>query len=229
MKCTINLFTIAERFQNILMNSGVTFKENGYPDLTSYQYIEKLPHCIEVFPYSKRNQAKNPRKTALTFFEDDGLLYRDLNAIDKVVSNLSLYYAATGFDLSPCINYSHEVQNVAVLLNALTNGLFLDNGIKIIPSLRTGDVGTIDVIKCYPQNICFAFGALGCNQKFQTYAQCLSVLKLVTCKPSQILVYGKLSNSDKEIFENWNVPFRSFLDYQTCCRQRTAERNRHNG
>lgn len=228
MKQDINMFKVAERFQTILKKSGVSFHANGYPDLTSYKYIKMLPHDLEVLPYSKRNQAKDPAKTILTFFEDDGLLYRDLNAIDKVISHLSLYYAATGFDISPCINYSLPVQKAAMLINALTNGVCMINGIRVIPSLRTGDAETVGVLKCYPQNVCFAFGALGCNQKFQSYAQCLTVLKLVMCKPSQILLYGKLSAFDKAVFENWNVPFRTFLDYQTRCRQKTAERNRRN-
>jgi len=228
MKPSVNFFKIADFFQSLLKGSGVSFYSNGYPDLTAFQYVKTLPQTLEVLPYSKRNQAIDPSKTILTFFEDDGLLYRNLNAIDKVASHLSLYYAATGFDISPCINYDPAVQKAAMLINALTNGLFMVNGIRVIPSLRTGDTSTVNVLKCYPKNVCFAFGVLGCNQKFKTYTQCLTALKLAMCEPSQILLYGRLSVADKEIFENWNVPCRAFLDYQTRCRHRTAERNMHN-
>ena len=224
----INLFKYAEQAQQLLSDEGIVFYDNGFPDLTEFEYIKEAPDDIELWPYSKRNQVLNPRKTILTFFEADPALYGYLNSLDKVVSNLSIYYGVTGFDLSPCLDFSVAEQNAAILINTLTNGLLLTHGIRVIPSLRTGDVSTVSVLKSYPRKICFAFGALGCNQKLKNIGRQLIELKLALCEPSQILAYGKLSKIDSAIFSAWNIPVINRLDYQTCTRKREKERKFNN-
>lgn len=186
-----------------------------------------LPEFIEVWPYSKRNQARNPRNTILTFYEADTCLYGYLNTIEKVASNLSIYYGVTGFDLSPCLDFSIEEQNAALLLNALTNGVFLTQGICVIPSLRIGNSETVNALESYPQNICYAFGALGCGQKYRFIGQQILALKLALSRPSQVLAYGKLIDADRQIFDNWNIPVLNVPDYQTRTREKSRERKKH--
>ena len=225
----INLFKYAEQAQRLLCAEGIAFYANGFPDLTKFEYIKKAPEDIELWPYNKRNQVANPRKTILTFFEADPYLYGYLNTLDKVASNLSIYYGVTGFDLSPCLDFSVPEQNAALLINALTNGLFLTRRIRVIPSLRIGNVATITALKSYPRNICYSFGSLGCNQKFQNIGRMIMNLKLALAEPSQILAYGKLSAPDANIFSNWSIPVVNRLDYQTITRKRTKERRLQNG
>ncbi len=220
----INLFRYAEHAQRLLSSKGISFNDRGFPDLTKFEYIKHLTDDIEVWPYNKRNQATNPRKTILTFFESDPLLYGYINTLDKVAANLSMYFATTGFDLSPCLDFTLNAQKAALLLNSLTNGLFLSHGIRVIPSLRIGCPETVAALNSYPRNICYAFGALGCNQKLQNVGHLLMGLKIAICEPSQILAYGKLSNPDREIFNKWNVPVIEALDYQRKTRKRTVER-----
>lgn len=220
----INLFKYAEHAQKLLCHAGVDFLPNGFPDFSKFEFPQHVPEDIELWPYSKRNQAKNPQRTILTFFEADPLLYGYLNTLDKVASNLSLYYGVTGFDLSPCIDFTLAEQNTALLLNALTNGLFLVSGIRVIPSLRTGVVSTTSALRSYPRNICYAFGSLGCNQKFQQIGQLLMRLKISLCEPSQVLSYGILRDSDRKIFADWGIPLISFVDYQTRTRKHSQER-----
>ena len=224
----INFFKYAEQAQQQLSQKGVCFFNNGFPDLTHFPYTKSLPEDIEVLPYNKRNQAAAPRKTVLTFFESDPNLYGYLNTLDKVAANLAIYYGVTGFDLSPCLDFSIEEQNAALLLNTLTNGLFIAHGIQVIPSMRMGTAETASVLKSYPKNICYAFGCLGCNQKLKNLGQLLMELKLALCEPSQILAYGHLSNSDQNIFKKWNIPVFAALDYQTQTRRRTIERRHAN-
>lgn len=224
----INLFKYAEQAQRLLAKEGVCFTSNGFPDLTHFMYTKTLPEGIEVWPYNKRNQAVNPSKTVLTFFESDPSLYGYLNSLDKVAANLSLYYGVTGFDLSPCLDYSVKEQNAALLLNTLTNGLFLSHGIRVIPSTRTGNVETVSALRSYPKNICYAFGCLGCNQKLKNLGHLLMELKLALCEPSLILAYGKLTNPDRAIFSKWGIPVVNALDYQTKTRRRTNERRHSN-
>lgn len=224
----IDLFGITAELQTIICAKAIRFMDNGYPDLTSLQYLEHIPENIEVWPYSKRNQAHDPQRTILTFYEEDQLLYRNLNRIDVVISHLSLYYAATGFDISPCIDARVQSQKAALLTNALVNAAFMTNGIRVIPSLRTGGIETLDVLKCYPRNICYAYGALGCNQRYQTLAGCITALKLMLCEPSQVLVYGKPSREDQSIFAERGIPISVFADYQMNCRLRATERNTTN-
>ena len=221
----INLFKYAEQAQRLLAKEGVCFTSNGFPDLTHFMYTKTLPEGIEVWPYNKRNQAVNPSKTVLTFFESDPSLYGYLNSLDKVAANLSLYYGVTGFDLSPCLDYSVKEQNAALLLNTLTNGLFLSHGIRVIPSTRTE---TVSALRSYPKNICYAFGCLGCNQKLKNLGHLLMELKLALCEPSLILAYGKLTNPDRAIFSKWGIPVVNALDYQTKTRRRTNERRHSN-
>lgn len=222
----INLFKYAEHAQQLLDKRGIAFQSNGFPDLRKFDYAKTIPDDIEVFPYSMRNQASNPRKTLLTFFESDPLLYGHLNTLDKVAANLSYYYGVTGFDLSPCLNFPIEEQNAALLINTLTNGLFLSCGNRVIPSLRIGSAGTITALKSYPRNICYAFGTLGCNQQFQHIGRVLINLKLAISEPSQVLAYGQLTSQDRAIFNGWNIPVVEKLDYQTMSRKKTKERKR---
>lgn len=224
----INIFAFAEHAQSVLCREGIRFNSYGFPDLTRFEYPQTVPADIEVLPYNKRNQASNPRKTILTFFEADTLLYGYINTLDKVAANLSLYYATTGFDLSPCLDFTLKTQKSALLINSLTNGLFLTQGIRVIPSLRIGNAETVSALKSYPRNICYAFGALGCNQKLQNLGHLLMELKLALCEPSQILAYGKISKPDREIFNRWNIPIVAALDYQTKTRKRTVERRHPN-
>lgn len=220
----INFFTYAEHAQKLLAREGVCFRQDGFPDLTQFEYVQTIPRDIEVWPYNKRNQAVNPRKTILTFFEADPLLYGYINTLDKVASNLALYWGVTGFDLSPCLDASCEEQKAALLLNGLTNGLFLSHGIRVIPTLRTGCVETITALESYPRNVCYAFGALGCRQKFKSIGQTILSLKIALREPSQILSYGTLSDCDRQVFSRWNIPVLSVSDYQTKSRRKTYER-----
>lgn len=220
----INLFRYAKYAQRTLQAQGIRFGEDGFPNLTTFDYPRVIPHDLEVWPYNKRNQATNPRKTVLTFFEADTSLYGYINTLDKVAANLSLYYAATGFDLSPCLNFSVKEQKAAILLNTLTNGLLLSCGIRVIPSLRIGCIETVTSLKSYPRGICYAYGAHGCGQRFLNIGRLITELKVAFCEPSQILSYGRLSAHDREIFEKWNVPVVSAMDYQTYTRKRTTQR-----
>ena len=220
----INLFRYAECAERTLRKHGIRFDESGHPDLSVFDYPKTLPRGLEVWPYNKRNQASNPRKTVLTFFEADSSLYGYINTLNKVAANLSLYYAATGFDLSPCLNFSVKEQKAAILLNTLTNGLLMSCGIRVIPSLRIGCAETVTTLKSYPRGICYAYGALGCGQRFRNIGRFITELKVAFSEPSQILAYGRLPAHDREIFAKWNVPVVSAMDYQTLTRQRTKQR-----
>lgn len=220
----IDFFQYAAHSQRTLQAQGIRFGKDGFPDLTTFDYPRVIPRDLEVWPYNKRNQASNPSKTVLTFFESDTSLYGYINTLDKVAGNLSLYYAATGFDLSPCLNFSVKEQKAAILLNTLTNGLLLSCGIRVIPSLRIGCAETVTALKSYPRGICYAYGALGCGQRFQNIGKLITELKIALCEPSQVLTYGRLSTEDKEIFGKWNVPVVNAMDYQAYTRQRTTQR-----
>lgn len=220
----INLFEITERFQKRLCADGIRIRGNGYPDLTGFEYHERIASGIEVWPYSKRNQANNPQNTVITFFEDDRLLYRNLNRIDTVIANLSLYHATMGFDISPCLESNLATQKAALLVNALCNGLFLANGIQVIPTLRIGRVETLCALSCYPRNICFAYGSLGCKQRLKTLGGFIVEAKLAFCQPSMVIAYGGLSKDDRPIFKRWNVLVLDIPDYQTKTRRRSMER-----
>lgn len=219
----IDLFRYAEHAQRELQKAGIRFGESGFPDLSAFDYPRELPADLEVWPYNKRNQAADPGRTILTFFESDPTLYGYVNTLDKVAANLSLYHAVTGFDLSPCLNFSVREQKAAILLNTLTNGLFLSRGIRVIPTLRIGSVETVTTLKSYPRNICYAFGAIGCGKRFQNIGRFITELKVAMCEPSQILAYGRLVTSDRKTFERWNIPVVEAMDYQARTRQRTMQ------
>ena len=220
----INFFKVVEHFQNLLHDSGVRIKNDGFPDLTDFDYPKSIPPDVEMWPYSKRNQAQKPRNTIITFFETDPILYADLNTIDKVICNLALYRYTTGFDISPCLDFNIEAQKAALVINALTNGIMLSHGIAVIPTLRTGSIETTSYLNCYPKHICYAFGALGCNQRYASYGQLLTATKLALCEPTQVISYGKMSACDRELFYGWGVPVLNIPDYQTRCRKKAAER-----
>lgn len=221
----INLFKYAEKAQRLLHERGVPFSGDGFPDLNGFDYERTIPENLQMLPYSKRNQAANPQCTILNFFEPDFLLYGYLNTLDKVAANLSVYYAVAGFDLSPCLDASIEEQKASLLINMLTNGLLMANGITVIPSMRTGNLETVThVMKSYPRNVCWVYGAHGCNQRHKGIGGMISGIKIAICEPSEVLSYGRLAESDRMLFAEWNIPVREFEDYQTVTRGISARR-----
>lgn len=88
----------------------------------------------------------------------------NLNRLGEIVYELRDYFAVAGFDLSPCVNDPIEEQQLALLLNSSVNAYLMANGVQVVPSLRTGGLATLGVLRTYPEDIAYAVGVLGCHR-----------------------------------------------------------------
>lgn len=220
----INLFQTVEFLHSEAKNQGIKFSSEGYPILHDFSFKKIIPGSIEMLPYSKRHQATKPSETILVFFENDQLLYGYLNNLSKVTNELRGYYATCGFDISPCLNDPLEQQQMALLINILVNTHFLHSGIPVIPTLRTGDVQTFNVLRAYPTNIVFSLGSIGCSQINMNRGTINLTTKIYLTEPSEIISYGSLPNKYLSALETQNIPVKQFLDYRSKSFSRTCKK-----
>ena len=211
----IDFFRVASKLPVEARTNALPFRRNGYLDLPRFRFAKHLPSDIEVWPYSKRHQARRKSRTILVFFESDSLLYGYLNNLDAVTSELREYYAVCGFDLSPCGGDDLHLQRMMILLNQLVVAHFLVNGITVIPSLRTGDVPTFDSLTSYPRDIAFALGSLGCAQGNIAHNIRNLTTKVFMSEPSEIMSYGFLRPEYRDTLQTLRVPFREEPDYRS--------------
>ena len=211
----IDFFRVANKLLAEPRIKALPFRKNGYPDLTRFKFPKFLPPDIEVWPYSKRHQARRKSRTILVFFEPDPSLYGYLNNLDALTSELRDYYAVCGFDLSPCGSDDLRGQRMMILLNHLVDAHLLTSEVNVIPSLRTGDVQTFDSLTSYPRNIAFALGSLGCAQVNIAHNIRNLTTKVFMAEPSEILSYGFLRPEYRDTLSVLHVPFREEPDYRS--------------
>lgn len=211
----IDIIEKATWLLNELKRRKIPIRSDGYPDLRGMDYALQFPDGLEIWPYEKRRQARNKGKTLLVFYEGDQNLYGYLNKLDEIIAGASGYFAVAGFDISPCVNDLIELQRMALLLNSLVNAYLMVNGIRVVPSLRTGSLSTIQALRIYPERIAYAAGVLGCHQGEKCVDEMLFKLKLMIAQPSCLAVYGTMRERDRQFLDSCDIPYVSEDDYRT--------------
>jgi len=225
LKKAINFFRMAEILQDTLMSREVPFYDTGFPDLRGFEFLKRVQESVKVLPLSRASTARDPSRTILCAYELDSLLYRHANLIPKRLPVWRNFQALCGFDFSPCQSDPLEEQFAMLLLNTLINGYLLTEGVKVIPSLRTGSIETILALQSYPSGICYSVGALGCqNGTPRIPSRRLLQTKLKLKSPSQLLIYGRLNRDDIEMIGGEAIPIVCKRDFRAESYARAAER-----
>lgn len=211
----MNLFKIAENLQKSLSNAGIKFTGDGYPILPKEMILQEYPD--EMVPFEHRNACKNPQKTVLTHFANDESLYRRLRHLDEDIKIFKPYMGATGFDLSPRLDWNTEQQKFNLLMNQMVNAYRAIHGVKILPNFRIGDMTTISALDSFPQNGIYAVGTLGCSKGYAFINSTYLRAKLLYKRPDGLLIYGKLMPQYRAILDEFGIPYRVYEDFRSAC------------
>ena len=211
----MNLFKLAEKLHQSLVDAGVEFTHDGYPIIPKEMILKNYPD--EMIPFEHRNSCKNPQATVLTHFSNDELLYRRLRHIDKDIEICKSYMGVAGFDLSPRLGWDIEQQRFNLLINQMVNAYRAINGVKILPNFRIGDITTISSLDSFPANGLYAVGTLGCSKAYASINSTYPKTKLLYKRPDGLLVYGNLMPQYKAILDDFGIPYRVYEDFKSTC------------
>ena len=120
-----------------------------------------------------------------------------------------------GFDLSPRGGMSIETQRHNIRINAMANTLLaLLSGKKMLANFRIGSIETLDTLSLYPKGIPYAVGALGCARGNTEYNRAYLKTKIAYARPSELLIFGRLRVTYREVLEEEQIPYRVFPDFR---------------
>lgn len=214
----MNLFKIAENLHRELMNANIEFTQDGYPIIPTEMILKDYPD--EMMPFEHRNACKDSRKTVLTHFSNDELLYRRLRHIKEDIDICKAYMGVVGFDLSPRLGWNVEQQKFNLLINQMVNAYRAIHGVKILPNFRTGDMTTISALDSFPSNSLYAVGTLGCSKGYVSINSTYLRTKLLFKRPEGILIYGKLMPPYQDVLDEFGIPYRVYEDFKSACYRR---------
>ena len=199
---------LVERYTAYLKENGVEFYENGFPKFKPDWIITTRPKVIA--PFNKRQYYwQNKRDISICYFEKDEHLYPRL---DKVVSEtiiLKEYHSVCMMDISISPSMLDEVQRMNILLNLLFICIIAVNGIKIIPSFRTGNFETLQLlVKSVGYSKYWVMGAVGTQQITRNaYYENLFRCKCMMVLPEELLIYGKPNKSTISCLNQYGIRF----------------------
>lgn len=216
----INDYVFADQLTVYLEEKGVSFDEEGFPILPSSCYATREPEYI--IPWNHRKAAPDKKRTALRFFMNDNLLYPRFETIKKDIEELKEYSSFVSMDISVSRNMPIAMQIADMRLNALYSAaLAIQKEETYIPSLKCGDETTLHYLNRYHTPPLVALGMHGCyhsdNIDFDDY---LLRSKLLMVRPKKVLIYGKPTDRDIETFHALGIPYGSYPDFRTLCKER---------
>lgn len=196
-----------------LKSKGVQFTEDGFPIIKNEWLATDKPESM--IPFSKKNHATSPSKTAIVFYSHDSLLYPRLFSIKSDINDLRKFHSVVSMDISVSFRMPFEVQIFNMLINFIYIAILGSNGIKIIPSLRCGEERTIPILMNFGHPSFWALGAVGCQKNPKDpYAESIFASKSIVLDVKSILSYGKLNKKNKAAIESLGIEIKEYDDFR---------------
>ncbi len=145
-------------------------------------------------------------------FLPDELVYRRLEHLENDIRRYKELKAIGGFDLSPRIAMSPELQRMNLLINIMATVYVAVSGVPIVPNFRTGAASNVDLLALWPKGCTFVVGTLGCARGNVEHNLAMLKTKLMIAEPSELLIYGTLRKEYREELDNQQVTYRVFAD-----------------
>lgn len=212
-----DLHGFAAHLERRLRDRGVAFSRGGFAVLRREWCLQDIPDWCIMRPLSKASQTPDPSRTLLCPFEDDDTLVGHLRLLPERLPLWRRYAGVCGFDLSPCVDRPVEEQRFSLCVNAMVACDLAAHGIPVVPNIRIGGPGTLDVLDAMPRGVPYAMGTLGCARDSSAEGELLLRWKLHILAPSEILAYGALPEWRERLLRKRGIPFRVFPDYRTMC------------
>lgn len=210
----MNEILLASKLVEYLKENGVSFNEKGYPILKEEWLAKTKPSFI--VPFNKRQYFRNEQDVSICFFSKDENLYPRLAKIFDEMQIYKRYHSVCMMDISVSPYMHREVQNFNLLLNMLFIAVLGVNQIKIIPSYRSGELETVEVLKeCIPEPEFWVMGAVGTQKaKNNDYFNLLFTHKCLMLNPKLILSYGKPSAKTTEQLKEFSIELITYRDFR---------------
>lgn len=200
---------LVERYTTYLKEKGVEFFDNGYPKFKPNWIITNKP--IVIAPYNKRQYYRqNKSHISICYFGKDEHLYPRLDKVFDEIKILKEYHSVCMMDISISPLMLDEVQKMNLLLNLLFICVIAVNGIKIIPSFRTGNFETLQLlIKSVGHSKYWVMGAVGTQRvRNNAFYEYLFRTKCLLIMPEHILCYGRPNDNTVGCLDDYGIEFK---------------------
>lgn len=210
----MNEILIANRLVKYLKEKGIQFTEDGYPILKKEWYATTTPS--KIVPFNKKQYFSGEKDISICFFYCDESLYPRLERVIEELEIYKNYHSVCMMDISVSPYMLDEVQKFNLLLNLLFIAVLGSEGIKIIPSFRSGNSETLNVIEeCIPEPLFWVMGIVGTQKsKKNLYFDLLFLEKLLRLTPHKILCYGKPAKSTYLDLKDANIELLMYRDFR---------------
>ena len=206
---------LVERYTAYLKERGVEFFEDGFPKFKFEWFITNVP--LIIAPFNKRQYYRQSKQDiSICYFGKDEHLYPRLDKIFEEIDILKDYHSVCMMDVSISPLMLDEVQRMNLLLNMLFICVIAVNNIKIIPSFRTGNIETLNLLKrSVGYSKYWVMGAVGTQRvrsnSFYEYlfrAKCLSIM------PKILLSYGRPNSNTANCLNDYGIEYKVYKDFR---------------
>ena len=214
-KRTINEIELVECYTAYLKERGVRFYSNGFPKFESKWFITDPP--LVIAPFNKRKYySQNKRDISICYFEKDEDLYPRFSKVFKEINILREYHSVCMMDISISPLMLDEVQRMNLLLNLLFTAVIAVNGIKIMPSFRTGNFETLNLlVASVGISKYWVMGSVGTQQiRSNLFYEYLFRAKCLFIMPKTLLSYGRPNNSTTGCLNEYGIECLQYKDFR---------------
>lgn len=193
----VNLLSWCHENVLLLKANGFSFA-SGLAHIPQDAVYDDIPYTIAPFAHRNDIPIEHRKSSLISFFSPDDELFPRLDRIEEDIHVLKEYGGICGFDMSPCISMLRPRQRMSLLISSLYNCRCALAGIKIVPNVRMGDLGTMHLVSSsLPECAVIATGELGCRQSsFRGYGLYQLNRIIQEHRPKTVLVYGGFSSAD---------------------------------
>lgn len=207
---------IVESYTLYLKERNVKFFDDGFPKFKTEWFVSDLPSIIA--PFNKRQYYLQKKKEiSICYFSKDEHLYPRLEKVFKEIDLLSDYHSVCMMDISMSPLMLDEVQRINLLLNLLFTCVIAVNGIKIIPSFRTGNFETVKLLaRSIGKSKYWVMGSIGTQQFTNNpYYEFLFRTKCMFIMPKTIMSYGRTNIKTALCLKDYGIKLTEYKDFRS--------------
>lgn len=187
---------VPDSFGAYLIKNARFSKQEEYPIIESRMIANNIPS--KIMPFQKAITFKGDLSdTFICTYSPDASFERIRRSPKRYLDFFKRTAGLIGFDYSIHSDMPIVKQKSQIFDNLALTYYYGDNGIPIIPNLRSGvDELTPEFLECIPQESTVAIGTHGfikrASEKYEWYCFLDNVIS--TIHPANIVVYGTLNN-----------------------------------
>lgn len=204
---------IRDVFQAELTKDAERTYPDGYPIIEPWMVATAPPK--ELFQWDRRRDVKAPENSGMSFYCNDPGFIPILNNPQGYVEKLRKYECIVGIDPSPYDNMPLVVQKSQIFNNLAITYFYGKNGLKVIPNVRLGDMGTLSALAAYPKHTLIAIGTNGFMLRKDNRALFTDQVTVTVnvLEPSGIIVYGPAYDDVFNAAHELEIPIYQYDSY----------------